>query len=68
MIFARATCSAVKMAGKRNALVTKAKMMSKHISMKKFSRPGKAARKPAAIPETVVMVVSKMAQMFFHTV
>ena len=47
-------------AGSRNVLVTKAKMMSRHINMKKFSRPGKAAKKPAAMPETVVMVVSKM--------
>ena len=57
---ARAACSAVMTAGRRNVLVTKAKMMSRHINMKKFSRPGKAAKKPAAMPETVVMVVSKM--------
>ena len=57
---ARTVCSAVMTAGSKKALVMKAKMMSKHISMKKFSRPGKAAKKPAAIPETVVMVVSKM--------
>ena len=57
---ALATCSAVMMAGNKNVLVMNAKMMSKHMSMKKFSKPGKAARKPAAIPETVVTVVSKM--------
>ena len=60
LIKSRTVCSATRMLGRRNELVTKAKMMSKHISMKKFSKPGKAAKKPADIPATVVMVVSKM--------
>ena len=60
LTLARATCSAVMMAGSRKVLVMKAKMINRHMSMKKFSSPGKAARKPAAMPETVVTVVSKM--------
>ena len=60
LTLARATCSAVMMAGNRKVLVMNAKMIKRHMSMKKFSNPGKAARKPAAMPETVVTVVSKM--------
>ena len=48
------------MLGNTNELVTNAKTISKHISMKKFSSPGNAARNPAEIPATVVMVVSKI--------
>ena len=44
----------------RNVLVINAKIINKHIIMKKFSKPGNVTKNPAPIPLTVVIVVSKI--------